>query len=76
MKKPETTQQAAARKEKEQRELVKRKKQLERVSPPSYLLYMLIFLSVVYIVDEITSNIYNSLQSEMITEFFYKWNGA
>ena len=63
------------KREKELRELAKRKKQLERISPPSYLLYMLIVLSVVYIVDEITSNIYNSLQSEMITDFFVNGMG-
>lgn len=68
-------QQAAARKEREQRELARRKKQLERISPPSYLLYMLVILSVVYIVDEITSIIYNSLQSEMITDFFVNGMG-
>ena len=75
MKKLETAQQANARRVREQRELEKRKRQLEKVSPPSYLLYMLIVLSVVYIVDEITSNIYNSLQSEMITDFFVNGMG-
>lgn len=75
MKKTETMEQAASRREREQRELAKRKRQLERIAPPSYLLYMLIVLSVVYIVDEITSNIYNSLQSEMITDFFVNGMG-
>ena len=75
MKKLETAQQANARRVREQRELEKRKRQLEKVSPPSYLLYMLIVLSVVYIVDEITSNIYNSLQSEMIADFFVNGMG-
>ena len=75
MKKTETAAQTAARKAREQRELTKRKKQLKRIAPPSYLLYMLIVLSVVYIVDEITSNIYNSLQSEMITDFFVNGKG-
>ena len=75
MKRIETAEQAASRREREQRELTKRKRQLEKVAPPSYLLYMLIVLSVVYIVDEITSNIYNSLQSEMITDFFVNGMG-
>lgn len=75
MKKTENAQQTAARREREARELAKRKAQLERMAPPSYLLYMLIVLSVVYIVDEITSNIYNSLQSEMINDFFVNGMG-
>ena len=56
--------------ENEERLLTKYKKQLERISVPGYLIYMLFVLSMVYIIDEITSNIYNSLQSDMITEFF------
>ena len=75
MKKTETPQQLEARRQREQRELTRLKKELVRISPPSYLLYMLIVLSVVYIVDEITSNIYNSLQSEMITDFFVNGMG-
>ena len=61
--------------EKEGRLLTKYKKQLERVSMPGYLIYMLFVLSMVYIIDEITSNIYNSLQSDMITEFFVNGMG-
>ena len=61
--------------EKEGRLLTKYKKQLERVTVPGYLIYMLFVLSMVYIIDEITSNIYNSLQSDMITEFFVNGMG-
>ena len=59
----------------EERLLTKYKKQLERITVPSYLVYMLFILSMVYIIDEITSNIYNSLQSDMITEFFVNGMG-
>lgn len=61
--------------EKEGRLLTKYKKELERISPPGYVIYMLFVLSMVYIIDEITSNIYNSLQSDMITEFFVNGMG-
>lgn len=61
--------------EKEGRLLTKYKKQLEHISVPGYLVYMLFVLSMVYIIDEITSNIYNSLQSDMITEFFVNGMG-
>ena len=40
-----------------------------------YLAYLLTILSMVYIVDEIASNIYNSLQSDMITEFYVRGMG-
>ena len=59
----------------EERLLTKYKKQLERITVPGYLVYMLFILSMVYIIDEITSNIYNSLQSDMITEFFVNGMG-
>lgn len=59
----------------EERLLTKYKKQLERITVPGYLIYMLFILSMVYIIDEITSNIYNSLQSDMITEFFVNGMG-
>ena len=61
--------------ENEERLLTKYKRQLERVTVPGYLIYMLFVLSMVYIIDEITSNIYNSLQSDMITEFFVNGMG-
>lgn len=54
----------------EQRKLEKAQNSLQKFNLPGYLIYMLVVLSMVYIVDEIASNIYNSLQSDMITEFF------
>ncbi len=61
--------------EKEGRLLTKYKKELSRMNTSGYLIYMLFILSMVYIIDEITSNIYNSLQSDMITEFFVNGMG-
>lgn len=55
--------------------LEKYKKELGRMSTTGYVVYMLFVLSMVYIIDEITSNIYNSLQSDMITEFFVNGMG-
>lgn len=60
---------------KEQKELVMRKKDLTKFGPLSYLIYMLVILTMVYIIDEIASNIGSSLQSEMVTEFFVKGKG-
>lgn len=60
---------------KHQRELDRRKKELTRIAPASYLVYMLVILTMVYIIDEIASNIGSSLQSEMVTEFFVKAKG-
>lgn len=42
---------------------------------PGYMAYLLTILSMVYIVDEIASNIYNSLQSDMILEFYVNGMG-
>ena len=75
MKKPETEQQVDARKRREQKELIRRKKELGRRKPAWYLIYLLAMLSIVYIIDEITSNIGSSLQSEIITEFFVRGKG-
>lgn len=63
------------RKEKELRELQNAQKTLQKIALPGYLIYMLVILSMVYIVDEIASNIYNSLQSDMVTEFFVNGMG-
>lgn len=56
--------------EKESRELIRARKSLEKTCMPGYLAYILTILSMVYIVDEIASNIYNSLQSEMVMEYY------
>lgn len=46
------------------------RKALDKFRMPGYMAYLLTILSMVYIVDEIASNIYNSLQSDMIMEFY------
>ena len=54
------------------RELDRARTALGKFSLPGYMAYLLTILSMVYIVDEIASNIYNSLQSEMVMEY-YVW---
>ena len=61
--------------QKEKREITKAKKTMDKVLMPSYMAYMLTILSMVYIVDEIASNIYNSLQSDMVTQFYVNGKG-
>lgn len=62
-------------KEKEQRELARAKKVLNKTRIPGYIAYLLTVLSMVYIVDEIASNICNSLQSDMVTQFYVNAKG-
>ncbi len=59
----------------EGKELAKRQAELNRKTPKGYLLYMLVVLTIVYIVDEITSNMPSSLQSEVVTDFFVRGMG-
>lgn len=59
----------------ENRELERRRKQLDKKKPKGYLIYLLVVLSIVYIVDEVTSAIGTSMQSEVVTEFFVKGKG-
>ena len=61
--------------QKEQRELTRAKKGLSRISMPGYMAYLLTILSMVYIVDEIASNINSALQSDMVTQFFVNGMG-
>lgn len=61
--------------EKNQSEITKAKKTMSKVLMPGYMAYMLTILSMVYIVDEIASNIYNSLQSDMVTQFYVNGKG-
>ena len=61
-----------ARREKEQKELVKRVKEYEKPITGKYLWFLMIVLAIVYIVDEVTSNIPSSLQSEVVEEFFVR----
>lgn len=61
--------------QKEQKEITKAEKTLSRVLMPGYMAYMLTILCMVYIVDEIASNICNSLQSDMVTRFYVNGKG-
>ena len=61
--------------EKEGRLLTKYKKQLALAENKGYIIYMLFVLSMVYIIDEISSNIYSALQSDMVTEFYVNGMG-
>ena len=75
MAKVETEARLAARKQRETAELVKRKKALGKKRPKGYLWYLLVVLSIVYIVDEITSAMGSSMQSEVVTDFFVNGMG-
>ena len=75
MAKMETEEKRLARRAREERELQRRRKQLDKKRPAGYLVYLLVVLSIVYIVDEITSAIGTSMQSEVVTEFFVKGKG-
>ena len=57
------------------RELDRARTALSKFSLPGYMAYLLTILSMVYIVDEIASNIYNSLQSEMVMEYYVRGMG-
>ena len=75
MAKIETPQKLATRKLRESRELERRKKQLSVKHTSGYLWYLLVILSIVYIVDEITSAMGSSMQSEVVTDFFVNGMG-
>ena len=70
MTKIETEEKRLARKAREAAELERRRKLMGKTRPKGYLLYLLVVLSIVYIVDEVTSAIGTSMQSEVVTEFF------
>ena len=59
----------------ESRELERCRKQLNKKHPKGYLVYLLVVLSIVYIVDEVTSAMGTSMQSEVVTEFFVLGKG-
>ena len=75
MAKTETEAKRLARKAREAEELERRKIQLNKQHPKGYLVYLLVVLSIVYIVDEITSAMGSSMQSEVVTDFFVKGMG-
>ena len=60
---------------KEQQELNRLRKALEKTDRKGYLAYILMILSMAYIVDEIATNIFNAVQSEMVTEFYVRGMG-
>ena len=75
MAKIETEAKRIARKNQEAKELIHRKNQLSKKHPKGYLWYLLVVLSIVYIVDEITSAMGSSMQSEVVTDFFVRGMG-
>ena len=75
MAKVETEAKRTARKAREAKELERRQLQLSKKHPKGYLWYLLVVLSIVYIVDEITSAMGSSMQSEVVTDFFVNGMG-
>ena len=75
MAKVETEAKRTARKIREAKELDRRNIQIAKKHPKGYLWYLLVVLSIVYIVDEITSAMGSSMQSEVVTDFFVKGMG-
>ena len=61
--------------QKEHRELSRARKSLSKINLPGYMAYLLTILSMVYIVDEIASNINSALQSDMVTQFYVNGMG-
>ncbi len=70
--KAETPAQRTVRKRREEKELLRRQRQLHSDAPKGYIAYLLVVLSIVYIVDEITSAICSSIQSEVVMDFFLR----
>ena len=75
MAKTETEAKRLARHAREEKELQRRRKQMVKSKPRGYLIYLLVVLSIVYIVDEVTSAMGTSMQSEVVTEFFVLGKG-
>ena len=61
--------------QKEHREPDRAGKSLDKIRMPGYMAYLLTILSMVYIVDEIASNINSALQSDMVTQFYVNGMG-
>ena len=70
-----TSEKLAAKKTREAKELARCQKELARKKPKGYLWYLLVILSIVYIVDEVTSAMGSAMQSEVVTEFFVRGKG-
>lgn len=58
------------KREKMQKELNKWKQAAAKVTPAHYLVLLVIILALVYITDEVTSNITATVQSSVVNEFF------
>lgn len=56
-------------------ELEKRKRQLEKSTGKGYFVFLIAMLALIFIVDELTSNISSSIQPEVITDFL-SWDKA
>ena len=59
-----------AKHEKHERELKKWKKAAAKPTPAGYLIILVVIVALVYIVDELTSNITATVQSSVVNEFF------
>ena len=73
--KQETPRHREARLRREDRELSRRRRELARKTPKGYLWYLMVVLSIVYIVDEVTSAMGSSMQSEVVMDFFVRGKG-
>ena len=67
--KPESEAHKARRKENEAKELAKWKKEAARPEIKNYFMVLVVVLGLIYIVDEITSNVESSLQSYIVCNF-------
>lgn len=76
MARTETPEKRLRRQLREQKELARRRAETARATPAGYLIYLLVVLSIVYIIDEISSNMGSSMQSEVVTEFFVRGRGT
>lgn len=56
-------------------ELEKRKRQLEKSTGKGYFVFLIAMLALIFIVDELTSNISSLIQPEVITDFFVMGQG-
>ena len=56
-------------------ELEKRKRQLEKSTGKGYFVFLIAMLALIFIVDELTSNISSSIQPEVIKGFFVMGQG-
>jgi hypothetical protein len=60
---------------KDQKELAKWQKEKARPNRPAYLWYLMFILTLVYIVDEVATNLNSTMQPYMIEDFFMNLQG-